>query len=1065
MLLAAGRAPSSIAAISFTEASASELTKRIHGVVDELLADRVPMELQAALPEGLTAGQKQALLAAADRLDELTSTTIHSFCQLIIVSNAVEAGLDPGIKVADEMAAEAMFDQAFSEWVASALSSGAPIDRAVVVLAEDDPLEVERQLRDLAGIRRQYRRAAPPIPDFALRPDIEFVDAVDAFARWVADHPFDKRTNDLAGAFDQLRVHYDRTLDSDIDFDVLWRMAHPPRIFPMLRNSLDLEAYQRLGAWKKARSEDGEQLNDQATALYANVRDSLASLLAHVGSRMIWQLSASMQVVLDNYDALKQRAAVMDFDDLLEHARNLLMENSEVRSNVASRYGHILVDECQDTDILQVEILFAIAAEQPVSDWREARLRPGALFLVGDPKQSIYRFRSADIAAYRAARDVVLGQPGGALVEITANFRSRPAIVDFVNANFAGVFDGAGQPAYVALQSTVDHVETAIPSVVRLSVGEAEETPAELRAMEAAAVGALCEQLIGRFPVRDGDGTVRPARAGDIALLAAGHTELWRYEGELEKRRIAVASQAGKALMRRPETQDVLVLLRTLADPTDKLAFGALLRGPIVGLSDQELLDIVSGLGEWVDDRPPDFSLFTDASRVSNLHARATIEILQRLRRRVAVVTPSQLLAEAIEALLVRPILAVRHRNKNARAIANVDALIEMARRYSVLGLCSLVEDLQRQWEQGDTVQEGRSDSVDDAVQIVTMHNCKGLEWPIIIPVGTATNFRSASQFVYQPENKSLHWVIGGVAPASLDAARLDEERQQAFERQRMWYVAVTRARDLLVVPHLPTSRQNSWFRAVKLDKIELSEVDLAGLPAQQAGAERVSANDQTAALFAQQSQFVSQSSPGLKWSQPSRHDPDRLPPLMDIRPLTELTEGRELPSGAGFLRGTLLHKLMEEIVEGDLRAEEVELRTRTMELLNQLMSQLPDVEIEAPNASELVATIKLTLTIPDLAALIPYLRAEVPIWQVGDKSLVAGRADALAIVRGAVVGVIDWKSDVAPSEDRKATYVAQVSDYLAATGATAGAIVFMTSGEINWVGDRQALLGQLSVA
>src|SRR5690606_25857506 len=105
-------------------------------------------------------------------------------------------------------------------------------------------------------------------------------------------------------------------------------------------------------------------------------------------------------------------------------------------------------------------------------------------------------------------------------------------------------------------------------------------------------------------------------------------------------------------------TQDVLALLRTLADPTDKLAFGALLRGPLVGLTDQELLDIVANLGDWEDGRPPDLSVFTDAGQVSNLHARSTIEILQRLRRRAAVVTPSQLLAEAIEALLVRPILA-----------------------------------------------------------------------------------------------------------------------------------------------------------------------------------------------------------------------------------------------------------------------------------------------------------------------------------------------------------------------------------------------------------------------
>ncbi|MBE0703925.1 MAG: UvrD-helicase domain-containing protein, partial [Afipia sp.] len=268
MLLAEGREPSTIAAITFTEASATDLGKRIHGIVDELLADRVPPELRAALPTSLSADQKQALTAAADQLNELTTTTIHSFCQQIIVDNAVEAGLDPGIKVADEMAADAMFDQAFSDWLTKALSSGSAIDRPVVVLAEDDPTDVERQLRDLAKVRRQYRRAAPPTPNLSLRPDIDLTDAIDAFARWVANHPFDKRTNDLADEFDRLRVHYDGTLAGDVEFDTLWRMAHPPRIFAMKWRSFDFEAYQRLGAWKKAQGEDGVRLNDEVTALY-----------------------------------------------------------------------------------------------------------------------------------------------------------------------------------------------------------------------------------------------------------------------------------------------------------------------------------------------------------------------------------------------------------------------------------------------------------------------------------------------------------------------------------------------------------------------------------------------------------------------------------------------------------------------------------------------------------------------------------------------------------------------------------------------------------------------------
>lgn len=1064
MLLAEGHYPGTIAAISFTEASASELGKRIHSVVEELLSGSVPLELKAALPNGLSADQEKALEAAADHLDELTVTTIHSFCQQIIVDNAVEAKLDPGIKVADEMAADAMFDQAFSDWFANALSSGEALDRSVVVLAEDDPLEVERELRDLAKIRRQHRRAQPPRPDFSARPDIELVDAIDAYSRWVADHPFDKKTNDYVAGFDQLRTHYDGAFAGEVDFDTLWRMTRPPRIGAMKWKSFEFEVFQRLGPFKKAYGEEGgARFHEEVFALYGAVGEKLLALLAHVGSRMIWQLSGSMQAAIDAYDEMKRRAAVMDFDDLLEHARDLVIGNAQVRDNVATRFPTILVDECQDSDILQIEILFAIAADGPVSDWRKARLRPGALFFVGDPKQSIYRFRNADIAAYRAARDLIVAQPNGALVAITANFRSRGSIIDFVNLNFAEVFDGGSQPAYVALHPTIEHQPAAMQHVVRLSIGTEDEGPGEVRRLEALAVGEICDQLIGRLPVRQKDGSLRPARAGDIALMAASHTELWRYEQELERRRIPVASQAGKALMRRPETLDVLTLLRALSDATDKLAFGALLRGPVVGLSDAELLDIVNELGEWKDGRPPDLSLLTDVSGLSNAYAKSAIETLQRLRRRSFVAPPAQLLSEAIEALLMRPILAARHVSRNARAITNLDALVEMARRYSVFGLSSLVEELQQQWERGATVQEGRSDSVEEAVQIVTMHNSKGLEWPIVIPISTATNFRPPSQFVHQPGDNTLHWVVGGVAPASLDAARKEEERQQAFERQRMWYVVCTRARDLLIVPNLPTSRAASWYRAVRLDKLELPEVNLDGLPEKVAEDRAAEANLQTAEKFAAEAVIVAASAPELRWRQPSLHDADRNPPVVDLPPSSELTDPAAPPIGAGPLRGTLLHKLAEEVIGGELAVTLEALRARAENLLAQLRSQLPGSGIEFPDAVQAATSVRDTLAIKDVATVLPFLEAEVPVWNADGATLLAGRVDALIVSKGRVLGVLDWKSDVMPSLEVKSHYVTQVNDYLVVTGAIAGAVVFMTTGELIWVGDRAGLLSQLT--
>lgn len=827
----------------------------------------------------------------------------------------------------------------------------------------------------------------------------------------------------------------------------------------MKRRTFEFETYQRLGTWKRLRGdEEGTRLGAEILALYDGVGRAFSALLAHVGGRMIFELSASMQSALDDYDGMKRAAAVMDFDDLLEHARDLVLNHSTVRQIVSDRFRHILVDECQDTDLLQIEILFTIASEHSVRDWHDARLRPGALFLVGDPKQAIYRFRGADVGAYRSARDAVLSQDTGALVNITSSFRSRPAIVDFVNRSFSTVFDGRSQPGYVALQSTVEDGAGALPAVISLPVGEGDETPAELRRQEAVAVADLCKHLIGRLPVRREDGTTSPAGAGDIALLAAGHTELWRYERELERRGIPIASQAGKALMRRQETQDVLALLRTLADPTDRLALGALLRGPMIGLTDAELLRIAADVG---DGDGGGLKLTANTDLISDEYARATLVTLQELRRRALSVTPSQLLAEVIEALDARLVLAARHRSKAARALSNIDALVELGRRHAVSGLSAFVNDLQARWEQGEPTPEGRSDIVEDAVQIVTMHNAKGLEWPIVVPVGTATNFRPPSAFVHQPATNGLSWVIGDAAPPELAEARSAEAAQQSQERQRMWYVACTRAKDLLVVPRLPAARPNSWARAIRLAQDGLAELNHEALPPPVATPQPAIVNAQSAEIFASEGDIVASSSPPLRWLRPSAHDGgEKLEPLP--APAEGLTVERERPKGAGALRGSVLHRLMEEGVGGDLAVEASIIAARAATLLDQLLARSSDDEPDLPEACEMADAVESALSIPAVAELLPFLVPEVPVWRDdGAGELLAGRADALVVIDDAIMGVLDWKSDVGPSRETRSRYDQQLGDYMRVTGAVAGAVVYLTTREIHWIGDRESLLAR----
>jgi ATP-dependent exoDNAse (exonuclease V) beta subunit len=225
---------------------------------------------------------------------------------------------------------------------------------------------------------------------------------------------------------------------------------------------------------------------------------------------------------------IQARRALLDFDDLLHHARNLLATCEPVRQALARRYPRILVDEFQDTDPLQAEILWRLAGEGiPSLPWQERQIRPGALFLVGDPKQAIYRFRGADVATYLAAKNAMAVRDPASILEISANFRSQAPILEFVNQNFAGMLDVAqGQPGFVALAPVRQAGDRPAVATFEIAVedrhkGDRGLIVDELRREEAGIVAGIVQRLIGSYPVWDKDRRAfREARAGDIALLA-----------------------------------------------------------------------------------------------------------------------------------------------------------------------------------------------------------------------------------------------------------------------------------------------------------------------------------------------------------------------------------------------------------------------------------------------------------------------------------------------------------------------------------------------------------------
>ena len=528
------------------------------------------------------------------------------------------------------------------------------------------------------------------------------------------------------------------------------------------------------------------------------------------------------------------------------------------------------------------------------------------------------------------------------------------------------------------------------------------------------------------------------------------------YERALEDVGLSVASQAGKTLLRQQETQDVLALLRTLADPADTLAFGAFMRGPMVGITDEELLDVADAVHRAFAANGPHrlFDIRTPPELLTHPVAQSVLVTLQHLRRRAGSTTPRILLAEAIEKLHLRVILAARHGNRSARALANLDALIEMARPYDVSGLRAFVQDLQSDWELQTQRSEGRIDASIDAVEIVTIHSSKGLEWPVVIPINTSTAFRSPPQFIHRQSDDTLHWIIGGVTPPGLQQARKEESRQEALERERMWYVACTRARDLLIIPELPAASSQSWSKILDLGHRALPKLRLDHLPEQAPVQSTIVANEQTAERFAREAESVTAAGPAVTWLRPSDYDRDRAEALEPVSEAVDDTFDYVLPVGAGRLRGVLLHKLMEEFLTEELAdTDAAAVERRAAQLLEELLGR-EEIPPEArPDPSEMARTALKTLTFADVTALRPNLLPEIAIWSsLADGIYLAGRADALAVDDGNVCAVLDWKSDIAPSLDERSGHIGQLSEYLAATGAPRGALVYMSLGEIVWV-------------
>ena len=534
--------------------------------------------------------------------------------------------------------------------------------------------------------------------------------------------------------------------------------------------------------------------------------DSLAEKLKGPHRWLATRLVRLFPVVRAMYERVKAEHEVVDYLDLLIKLRDLLRDDLEARHFYQGLFEHVFVDEFQDTDPLQCEIVFYLceATGSAATGWDAVRLTPGKLTIVGDPKQSIYRFRRADIAMYGRATERLVAS--GALEQrLETNFRSRPELIDFFNQRLAAVLgkrDGAAFDPQTGRANYEDLIPSA--SIPPAGVGVhvlpyADDTGSGLlapggRAVEADMLARYVRWLLAsQHPIRDpGSGAVRPLQAGDVAVLACVTTNLRLLLRRFDAHGIEYTARGGALFLGHPVVRDYLLGLRALADRDDGVAEAALLRPPFFAVDCADA--VVDRMSKDVPPHP---------RRARMQEARAVVAAL-RARRHAQ--TPGATARDLIERTALGRAVVTGHNGRQTLA-ALYEVAGEVDRHAAIDGLdYDAATELFRSWARDPVFMDAPEPIGAGAVRVMTIHGAKGLEFPVVILWdGFQTISDSGVPPVWQVERDGQAWALGLGAVSvehPVGAHLLDRERQFAEqERRRMYYVAATRARDLLVLP------------------------------------------------------------------------------------------------------------------------------------------------------------------------------------------------------------------------------------------------------------------------
>ena len=807
-----------VAAVTFTEKAGAELRDRLRVAFEA--------ELAAAEPgSGLAVRAAEAL----DDLDAAAIGTLHSFAQRILGEHPVEGGLPPLIEVFDEVASGVAFD---NRWT---VLRAALLDDAELAPALLSAMSAGMRLEDLRSMARAFtdnwdlldaRILASPAPDL---PPVDVAGLIIEARRLAGlrDHctcdedKFLCRLDTLAGWAGRLETAAD----------------DPARVALLAEVSRLTWGYGRQANWASYGL-------GHLKAECAEFAASAALLRAAVLDVALRQLASRIAEATSQAARERRAEGQLEFHDLLVLARNLLANpthGAAVRAALKTRYQRLLLDEFQDTDPIQAELAVRIAAGTGggAPGWADVPVPEGSVFVVGDPKQSIYRFRRADIATYLQAQQRI-----GDQVVLQTNFRTIAPVLAWINHVFGVLItaEPGSQPAYHPLCAH-RAAAPAGPAVTVLGAGPHEDRPAadELRTREAADVAAAVRTALAqRWQVasqqRLWDGSIqqgwRDVQLRDIAVLVPARTSLPYLEDALDTAGIPYRAEASSLVYRTREVRDLLTAARAADDPSDPLTLVTALRSPLFGCGDDDLWTWQQHGGRWNILAP------IPAAVPAGHPVKDAVTYLRRLHNDLTWLAPSDILGRLA---CDRRMLEVAADGPRARDVwRRLRFVIDQARAWAEAehgGLRAYLAWAGRQGQETTRVAEAVLPETDiDTLRIMTIHAAKGLEFPVVILSGMSSQpgtIRGGVEVLWPHDRGCAFRLRRDIQTGDFDAAKPVDEQMDQHERIRLLYVACTRARDHLIVSLHRRTRQTPPAGNGSRTSAELLADACAGAPSQ----------------------------------------------------------------------------------------------------------------------------------------------------------------------------------------------------------------------------------------